>query len=125
MDWLAAIGTWVSDPTGKTILLFVGGLILKKWGAFVNKAIPAALLVVSIIVEVLKALFPLLVPAAHAAADSLAVGAAVAVAAVPWWKTILLDVLVPTLLASGAQSQMKNTRQWADFGWRIFQTVRK
>lgn len=96
---------WLNDPTIKTVLMFFGGLVLKKWSGFVNKFIPVALLGISILLAALKALFPMLVPDAEAATVT------AAVVSVPWWKWLLVDVLVPVLLAVGAHSSVKNTTQ--------------
>lgn len=109
MDWLA-------NPMVKTALLFVGGFILKRWPEFVNKAIPVALLAISALLTLLRALFPDAVPADGAVA-------AVSQAA-PWWKGFVVDVLVPTLLAVGAHSHAKNTREWWQAGARIWKAAR-
>ena len=106
---------WLNDPAIKSVLLLVGGFILKKWPKFVNQFIPLALLTASIILGVVKALWELMVPAAHAL-DSLVTNFAPTVAAVPaphqpWWMFVINVILVPVLLAVGAHSTGKNTIQ--------------
>lgn len=111
--------SWLNDPINKTVLMFLGGLILKKWGAFVNRAIPVALLAVSTLLAVLKALFPTLVPDAQAATS--AVNAAVGVSST--WHFILTTVIAPVLVAVGLHSTSKNTKQWVEFGAKVIEAV--
>jgi xanthine/uracil/vitamin C permease (AzgA family) len=104
---------WLANPLAQAILLNVGGWILKTWPQFVNKAIPLALLIVSILGNLLAALWPNLVPAAGAAE------LAQAVASVPWWKAAGLwgwQVALPVVIAVGLHSSSKNVREWASLG---------
>jgi hypothetical protein len=105
-----AVLGWLDNPAVKYFLLLIGGFALKKWPAFVNKAIPLALLVTSILIAALHSLFPDLVPAANAAVTSAVRGG---IPVLPWWKWFLMDVLMPVALAVGTQSSVKNTTQLA------------
>lgn len=108
--------TWVENPMVKSALLFLGGWALKRWPSFVNKAIPVALLVVSALLSIIKSAFP----------DVVADGAVIAtvVQAAPWWKGFILDCVVPVLLAVGAHSHAKNTREWWETGAKIYKAAR-
>jgi hypothetical protein len=104
---------WLANPLSQAILLNVGGWILKQWPVFVNKAIPLALLVVSILGNLLAALWPNLVPPAGAAE------LAQAAVSVPWWKAGGLwawQVAFPVVIAVGLHSSSKNVREWAALG---------
>jgi len=92
---------WLNNPIVKAVLLFIGGLILKRWDKFVNAAIPVALLVISIVLALLKALWPELVPASPVLVATSA-GA-------PWWRSVLVGSLIPVFVAVGAYSGGKNT----------------
>jgi hypothetical protein len=103
----------------RTLLLMVGAAVLKKWPAFVNKAIPIALLVANSFYEGLTAMFPALVPAAHAAADALATAGS-GHHGLAFGK-FFFNAVVPVVLAVGAHSASKNTREWANVGWKVLQ----
>ena len=107
---MQAFVDFVNNPMVKTLLLLVGGVALKKWPAFVTKFVPLALLVVSGILSALQALFPALVPAAHACIAQ-AVTIPLPTPHQPWWQYLLTSVLMPVLLAVGAHSTTKNTIQ--------------
>jgi len=112
----------VNDPILKPLLLIFGGVLLKKWEPFFNRAIPVVLATCSALVSLLAALFPALVPDASPAffvAGYIAPAGFVASAAAVWASPIV-SALVPVWLASGMQSTAKNTRQWAKAGWTIW-----
>lgn len=100
---------WLDDPVVKYLLALVGSFLLKRWPAFVNRAIIATGLIASLILSVLHALFPVAVANAQ---DSLAV-VQHAVVSVPWWKWLATDVLMPVVLAWGTHTGVKNGVQWA------------
>lgn len=122
-----AILDWLNNPLNKTVLLFVGGLILKRWPAFVNKAIPIALAVTSALLSALASMFPAIVPTAHAAggalADTVATSTQASAAGAPviGW---LAGVFVPVLAAIGTHSGGRALAQWADVGFRVFGAIR-
>lgn len=124
---LAGIFALLNDPVLKPILLVLGGFILKRWEPFVNKAIPVVLAVCSAVVSLIGALFP-------AAAGTKTAGFVLAMAVAPAgfvdtlshvWASPIVSALVPLWLASGMQSTVKNTRQWAGAGWKIWDATRR
>lgn len=117
---MESVLAWLNEPLNKTVLMFLGGLILKKWPAFVNKAIPLVLLAVSILLAALKSLWPVLVPDAHAATMVAAVSGGGAM-----WKNFLTDALVPVVFSVGTHSAAKNTREWWAVGWKLWTTARR
>lgn len=115
----------LNDATVKTALLFVGGFILKKWPAFVNKAIPVVLAIASGLVSLLAAMFPAAAggttPALYVASAFVPAGVVQTLGHV--WASPVVSALVPLWLASGLQSTAKNTRQWAALGWKLWQVA--
>ena len=101
---------WLNDPTIKTILLYLGGFLIAKWPGFIKKFVPLALLVASIILAALNALFPVIVPAAHAFLAQ-SVSLPLPQPHQPWWHYVLFSIIVPVLAAVGAHSSGKNTLQ--------------
>ena len=80
-----------------------------------------ALLVLSGLLSLLRALFP---SVAEAAADSLAV----AVVHVPMWKSVvhtLWNIATPVAYAVALQSGTKSTIEWANLGWSILHPPKK
>ena len=111
----AAFLAWLNSPTSKTVLLLVGGVVLKKWGAFVNKAVPFALLVLSGLTQTLHTMFPdvsgPIQPAAYAVA---------AFSTRSGWGGFLFGSVVPVLMAVGIHSKSKNLSEWAKIGCAMF-----
>lgn len=91
----------------KTLALLIGGAILRRWPAFVNKAIPLALIVLSQAHDIIVLMFPGI---AHASAD---IGPSKP--HIPW----LISTLLPAILAVGLNSGAKNTREWVKAGLRV------
>jgi hypothetical protein len=123
MEWLAQLPTFVNDALPKTVLLIIGAAILKKWPAFVNKAIPVASLIASALISTFGVMFPPAVPevtptsmvAASFAGVPLIVAASKIAATGSWlWNT-----LAPLAFAVAMHSGGKNTRQWVELGGRI------
>lgn len=105
----------LNQPFTKSGLLILGGFALKKWPAFFNKAIPAAVVVLSAVMQALTTAFPDVAgpvqPAAYMAAaftTESGVGG------------FVLGTLVPAVLSVGAHSKWKNIVEWASYGFRIF-----
>jgi len=96
-------------------LLALGGLLLKKWPVFVNKAIPVTLGFLSFAAQVIHEAWPALVPAAHAALGA-------SQEPVHGFNILgfIAGTVLPAVCAVGLHSWSKNTRQWAEFGWRLF-----
>lgn len=111
---------WLAGPFGKVALLAVGGFLLKRWEPFINKAIPSVLMGVSLLMEVLRAMFPALVPDANAATMFAAV-----MQEGPMWQRMLMNTVLPVVFAVGMQSGAKNTAEWWRVGFKMFQAVRR
>jgi hypothetical protein len=109
---------WANSPVGKTVLLFVGGVALKRWPTFINKAIPVTLLVASSLLSILHAAFPSLTPIAS---TTLMVTSAPASS---WWSTFITTAILPTVAAVGLHSGPKNTLEWAALGFKIFKEIK-
>jgi len=109
----------LANPLVAGLMLFLGGQMLTRWGSVVKRAVPVVLLFVSTTLAVLHSLFPDLVPAAQAA-----VAAVAAEHAAPWWQNVL-GAVTATVVAVGMHSGSKNTRQWAEFGFRILEGSRR
>lgn len=128
---LNQIIAWLNDTMVKTVLLFVGGFILKKWEPFVNKAIPVMALLASAFISTLQTMFPSVVPppgttpamyepasfvaTTFAGVPFYAVNTAAAKGASWVWNT-----LVPIAFAIGTQSGSKNTIEWFKMGLKLF-----
>lgn len=117
VEFLGKVMQWLENPLFAGVLLFVGGEVLTRWGNVVKRAVPTVLLVMSTLMALLHALFPSLVPAAQAA-----VAAVAAEHAAPWWVGVL-HAVASSAVAVGIHSGSKNTRQWAEFGFRLLETV--
>lgn len=105
----------LSTPLVAGMLLFLGGQVLTRWAGVVKRVVPVILLIVSIIVGVLRGLFPDLVPPVNAAEL-----VATVVHAAPWWVHVL-NAVTSAAVAVGLHSGSKNTRQWAEFGFHVLE----
>lgn len=93
-------------------------LVLRK-GDVVRKAVPTVLLVVNVLFEALRLLFPDMVPPASAA-DAVAA----AEASAPWWQRLALAI-GSAVVAVGLHSGSKNTKEWADIGFRLIDKMQR
>lgn len=108
---------WLNDPTVKTGLLLAGGMLLRFWQPFVNKAIPVALLGASSFLSTLRLMFPVLVtpdglPTAFSFASLAGVDYYVAASPGAATASWLWNTALPLAIAVGSQSATKNTAQW-------------
>lgn len=120
-QWLA----WLNDGSVKYGLLILGGFLLKRWPAFVNKAIAISLAFVSALLALGHALFPTVVPAGTVPSEFVAasfMGQHVVVASstgsqvASWaWNTFF-----PLAAAIATQSGVKNTIEWLRLGVGLF-----
>jgi len=125
MDWLVQIPTFANDALPKTILLMIGAGILKKWPAFVNKAIPMTSTALSALITVLAAMFPAPVPAAAPASFMAAsfAGAPIylpAASAAAHAGSWIWNTLVPVGFSIAMHSGAKNTVEWLRMGLQLF-----
>lgn len=120
MEFLEVLFRWLNDAAVKSVLLFLGGLVLKHWAPFVNKAIPVTLLVVSAILAALRSAFPDHVPDAvtgsfvftTVAGLSLESAASTPAKVGSWlWNT-----LGPLAYALATHTGAKNTGEWIKIG---------
>ena len=122
---LTQIIAWLNDTMVKTVLLFVGGFILKKWEPFVNKAIPTMALLASALISTLQTMFPTVVPPGTAPASFVA-GSFVGVpfyaanTAAAKGASWLWNTGVPLAFAIASQSGAKNTVEWIKMGLKLF-----
>ena len=124
MDVLQNIVGWLNDPTLKSILLFVGGIIMKRSPAVVTRAVPFLLVLASGVVGLLNGLFPGV--GAHTTSFVTAsVDGAAALFGGATFGQWLAETLVPVAYAVAVHSGGKNTRQWAQAGWGIFQAAKR
>ena len=118
---LPEIVGWLNDAVVKTVLLFVGGLILKRWAPFVNKAIPVTLTAASGLIALLNGLFPdiraLGSPASFTLLGVEFYPAAGRGARLTSW---LWNTFLPVAVAVGAHSAPKNTLEWIRLGAGLF-----
>jgi len=101
---------FINNPMFKTVILFVLGLIGKKWPDFTNRLIPLALLAISAVMGFGQWLIDILTPAAHAMVMAAAPAVMPQANQTGWWWFINV-ILVPVLVAVGAHSSGKNTIQ--------------
>lgn len=110
---------WLDDPLVKYLLLMAGGYALKRWPVFFNKAIPLATGIASLVIAILNTAFPTPDPTIMPALfQTVGWDGVVAAAGTPWWKSLLLDAVLPWLLAVGTHSAAKNTAELAKGGGR-------
>ena len=102
MNWLDMF----NDPLVRAALLWVGGFLMSKFGNVVTKALPVILLVLNALLEGLRIMFPGNADAAMLAEFSPNRGLG----------SFLLNILLPVLLAVGANSGSKNTVEWVRVG---------
>ncbi len=126
MDELRHYIAWLNDSTVKTVALLIGGVILKKWEPFVNKAIGFGLLVVSAFVSTLSVLFPGSVPGPDAVTSSFVFAQVGGVEFVTHGGGFLRagswlwNTAVPAVAAVGLHSLPKNTGEWLKLGVGLF-----
>ncbi len=135
MEWISTVSEWVNSPLNKTVLLVVGGLISAKFTDVVNKFIPIALMLSSTLATGLGAMFPSVAAAEGVTAMYAAVGlGGVHASTVGFFSAFgsaggwLVSSLVPAVLAVGAHSATKNTKQWWQMGhivWNATQNPSK
>lgn len=102
MNILEQILAFVQSVPGKAILLYVFGWLLKLNPNFPNSAIPIATLVTNIVVALLATL-----------AEAGGIKPAVyAVAAVAQGNNLLLDIILPQLIADGAYNWPRKVWAW-------------
>lgn len=103
---------FLNGPLMKTLLMLVFGFALKRWGAFLNKAIPLALVALSGALTFVQYLASLLTPeTAHAFVAQASVTIPLPTPHQPWWHYLLVSVLLPVVAAIGVHSGTKNTKQ--------------
>lgn len=107
MDHLLA---WLNDTAVKSVLLFLGGLVLARWPAFVSKAIPVVLTAFSAITAALLVMFPAPIPNVAGLAPE-HIAAAPAHTSSWLWNTI-----IPVLIAVATHSGGRSTAQWIKLG---------
>jgi len=102
---------WLSSPVGKTLALYASGWAFKAWPAFFNKAIPVGTASVNVLLTILNLL-------AQSAAGAGSIAAVAAVQAQP--VNIVLDVLLPQLIADGAYNWPRSVWHWIrDHSFRV------
>ena len=113
---------WVNDPVHKTVLAMIGGWILNRWPAFINKAIPAVVTAGSILLGVGQLAFA--ATGAFDAHPANFIAAVAAEAGKPSVGSAILDAVVGTILpvwvATGHYSWGKNLVQWLALGLPLF-----
>lgn len=95
---------WLASPVGKTLALYVSGLALRAWPSFFNKAIPVGTAAVNAALTLLG----LLSQAAGGGSHQFALAAAEA--AQP--TNLVLDVILPQLIADGAYNWPRKVWKW-------------
>lgn len=104
--------TWLSAPMGKTIALYACGWLLKLWPKFFDKAIPVATPALNLLLTVLG-LF------AQSAGGNATFAVAAMDAAQP--TNVLLDIVLPQLIADGAYNWPRKIFAWiGKHGRKIF-----
>ena len=105
MAVLIQILAFVQGMAGKSLLLYTTGWILKKNPKFADEAIPAATLVVNILVAVLAAVTQAATGGVHSVAFA-------ALDPTPAGSNIILDVLLPQIIADGAYNWPRRIWAW-------------
>jgi len=121
---LQGILSFTNDTFVKTLLLMFGGLMLKRWPAFVNKAIPTTKLMISAALAILAALFPTQAATAVPASFVFSTFAGAPLYATASWTShlgsVVSNTLVPLAFAIAAHSGPKNTGEWIKLGVGFF-----
>lgn len=114
----------LNDTFMKTILLIVGGALLKRWPALVNKAVPVILASLSAVIAALSAMFPTVAPGAVPTSFVYGTVAMMPLYASagfgPHLSSFLTNTLVPVAFAIASHSGPKNTREWLQLGCKLF-----
>ena len=120
---LAAIQSalnWVNDPTHKTIIAMVGNFILNRWPSFVNKAIPAVSMFVSIGLGAAQLLAAVIGAGFGGVQGASFIAVVAAEAGKPSTLSLVLDAIagtaIPIVVSVGAHSWLKNFLQWLAAG---------
>lgn len=106
MNFLEAVQKameWLASPVGKTLALYASGWVLKAWPDFFNKAIPAGTAVVNLVLTLLGLL-------AQAGGGSHTFAVAAVSQAQP--ANLILDVVLPQLIADGAYNWPRKIWSW-------------
>lgn len=104
MAILAQILAFVQGMFGKSLLLYVTGWLLKLNPKFADEAIPAATAVVNILVAILAAMAE--------AAGGTHTAMFAAVDPTPAGSNLILDVLLPQIIADGAYNWPRKIFKW-------------
>lgn len=109
---------WLENPVVRGLIGYLGMFLISKHPTLVKKAVPSVLLVINVVFEVLRIMFPAIVPAAHAAGDL------VQQIGQPWWQHVVM-VIASTAIGVGLHSGPKNTYEWLQDGLVLFKKARK
>ncbi len=118
MDFLTQAIAWLNDVGVKALLLFVGSGLLKRWPAFVNKAVPFAQVTSSLVLSLLAALFPA-TSGGPTAIVFASFGGTPLYTPAAWYSqagSIVANTLIPVAFAIATHSGTKNTAQWVKLG---------
>lgn len=111
---ITAATAWLASPVGKTIALFVSGRLLKLWPKFFNGAIPVATPAINLLLTVVNLL-------TQAAAGTQVGGIHFAAVEAAQPVNVLLDVVLPQLIADGAYNWPRKVWRWfTDHGRKLF-----
>lgn len=108
----------IDNPVFRGLLGYLGAFLIAKNPNLIRKAVPVVLLVANLVVELVRVLFPALVPDAHAAD-------AVRVVSATRWFDHLLVVIGSTAVSVGLHSGPKNTIEWIQAGLGLFRKPRR
>ena len=98
---------WLASPVGKTLALYASGRLLKAWPKFFDGAIPAGTAAVNLLITVLGLL-------AQAAGGGTGGAHAFAVVAMEQAQpaNLVLDIILPQLIADGAYNWPRKVWRW-------------
>lgn len=114
MDIITSITAWLASPVGKTIALYVSGIVLRLWPKFFNGAIPVGTAGVNLLLSVLNLL-------AQAAAGNQVGGLHFAAVEAAQPTNLILDVVLPQLIADGAYNWPRKVWKWlTEHGKKLF-----
>jgi len=102
---ITSITAWLASPVGKTLAIYVAGRLLKLWPKFFDGAIPAGTAGVNLLLTVLNLL-------AQAASGNQVGGLHFAALEAAQPTNVLLDIVIPQLIADGAYNWPRKIWKW-------------